>query len=387
MQESLNKINKADLIIVGSGFFGSTIAERTACLLNKKVVIIDKRDHIGGNAYSYTDKSTGINVHKYGSHIFHTSNSEVWSYVNEFAKFNSYKHKVFTLYKNEFYPVPINLMTLSSFFNKPFSPKMAETFFNENPKVHEKSNLENKAISLVGKELYEAFYKEYTQKQWHTEPANLPAEIIQRIPVRKTFSDNYFNDHFQGIPIGGYQKLFENMLRHPNITTILNTDFFEIKNSLRPTIPIVYTGPVDQYFDYKHGKLGWRSVYFEIEKLNLQDFQGTTVINYAEKKFPYTRIHEFKHFHPENTAQLDLEQTIIMKEYPSEVNENNDPYYPINTELDRAKLLNYRKMVDDEEGKKIFIGGRLGSYKYLDMHMAIASALNLFKNKISGILK
>ena len=292
-RSSIRDVKNVDLVVVGSGFFGGTIAERVATELGKKVLVIEKRDHVGGNAFSYLDSSSGIEIHKYGSHIFHTSNLDVWNYVNRFSSFNNYRHKVVALFDKKFFAIPINLATLSKFLNKPLTPTEAEEYFSEiRKKEILKDNLESKAISLVGKDLYEAFIKGYTIKQWQRDPKDLPPEIIQRIPVRSNFNDYYFDDDFEGIPLAGYDKLFEKMLQSKNIEVLLNTDYFDVRDNLATDIPVVYTGPIDRYFNYIHGRLGWRSVRFEIERLNVRDYQGTSVINYPEIDYPYTRIHE-----------------------------------------------------------------------------------------------
>ncbi len=385
-RSSIRDVKDVDLVVVGSGFFGGTIAERVANELGKKVLVIEKRDHVGGNAFSYLDSSSGIEIHKYGSHIFHTSNLDVWNYVNRFSSFNNYRHKVVALFDKKFFTIPINLATLSKFLNKPLTPSEAEEYFSEiRKKEILKDNLESKAISLVGKDLYEAFIKGYTIKQWQRDPKDLPPDIIQRIPVRSNFNDYYFDDDFEGIPLAGYGKLFEKMLQGKNIEVLLNADYFDVRDNLATDIPVVYTGPIDRYFNYIHGRLGWRSVRFEIERLNVRDYQGTSVINYPEIDYPYTRIHEFKHFHPENQVQMALDSTVIMKEFSIEPSDQIDPYYPINSRADKKILAEYRQLVKHEEENNIFFGGRLGSYQYLDMHMAIASALALFNNRLVAL--
>jgi UDP-galactopyranose mutase len=373
-------IDSADLVVVGSGFFGLTIAERSAAH-GLKVLVIEKRDHIGGNAYSYLDGYTGVEVHKYGSHLFHTSSETVWEYVNRFTAFNSYRHSVFAQHANKIYSMPINLSTICNFFGKAFSPTEAKLLI-ESQVSHLKgsipSNFEEKAISLVGKPLYEAFYFGYTSKQWGMDPSELPAEIVNRLPVRFDFNGRYFSDTWEGLPLKGYANWFAEMVKSPNIQIALSTDFFEIKSQIGPSKLVVYTGAIDKFFDYKHGLLGWRTLDFEIESLECDDFQGTSVMNYSDLTTPYTRIHEFKHLHPERDHKFGV--TTIMKEFSRVGTRADDPYYPINSSVDRQALLKYRERAK-EEINYIF-GGRLGSYQYLDMHMAIASALQIFENEI-----
>ncbi len=371
-----------DLIVVGAGLFGLTIAERAAAA-GKKVLVIDKRNHIGGNAYSEIDTDTGIEIHKYGSHIFHTSNSDVWKYVNRFTSFNSYVHTVQALRRGRIYPLPINLATINSFFGKTLSPEEARAMlngFSSRTQAKTDSSLEGKAISLIGEQLYEAFIRGYTLKQWQTDPAQLPAEIITRLPVRFNYNNRYFDDTWEGIPSGGYTKWFENMLDHRNIEVRLGVDFFEEsqnlnKNSIVGQVPVVYTGPIDRYFNFSNGLLKWRTLDFEYQTHYVQDFQGTSVINYSDEEFPFTRIHEFKHFNPERREVFLGNSTIIAKEYSRFAQTIDEPYYPVNLKSDRDILLQYRELIKGE--KNVYFGGRLGTYQYLDMHMAIASALKM----------
>lgn len=370
-------------LIVGSGFFGAVIAERIANELNEKVLVIDRRDHIGGNSYSYTDAETNIEVHKYGSHIFHTSNEEVWIYLNRFTAFNSYQHRVLTTYKNKFYSMPINLGTINSYYQKNLNPSEAQEFLKkeiERDFVADPKNLEEKAISLIGRPLYEAFIQGYTQKQWETDLTKLPAYIITRLPVRFSYNDRYFSDKYEGIPVDGYGKVFERMLHHKNIEVKTGVDFFDIKSKIPADCLVVYTGAIDKYFSYQYGQLGWRTTDFEEQTLDVNDCQGTSVMNYADTDIPYTRIHEFKHFHPER-KQSD-KKTIIFKEFSRFAKENDTPYYPINTEKDKAIFAQYKELSKKE--KNVIFGGRLGNYVYVDMHQAIAMALNTFESKIKN---
>ena len=376
----------SDLVVVGSGLYGLTVAEQAANKLGLNVTILERRSHIGGNAYSEFEPATGIEIHTYGSHLFHTSNEKVWDYVNQFTSFTNYVHRVWTKYDDRVFPMPINLATICMYFNKDLNPAQAKELISKeisDAGIDNPSNLEEKAISLIGNSLYEAFIKGYTAKQWQTDPRELPAEIISRLPVRYNFDSRYFNDTHEGLPTKGYAHWLENMANNPKINVQLETDFLKIKSDYIGQVPVVYTGPLDQYFDYANGPLGWRTLDFETEVLPIDDFQGTSVMNYSDQDTPFTRIHEYKHFHPEREYPKDA--TVITREYSRFANESDEPYYPINTADDRARLLEYRQLAEAE--RKVWFGGRLGSYQYLDMHMAIASALTAFENEISPALK
>jgi UDP-galactopyranose mutase len=373
-----------DLVIVGSGFFGLTVAERVATELDKRVLVIDRRNHIGGNAYSEPEPETGIEVHRYGAHLFHTSNERVWEYVNRFTEFTNYQHKVYSIYNGQTYSLPMNLATIGQYFGRSFSPTEARALVAEQAAefdTAEAANLEEKAISLIGRPLYEAFIRGYTKKQWQTDPTELPAEVIARLPVRYTFDNRYFNDTHEGLPVDGYTAWLTRMADHPNIEVRLDTDYFDVRDELPKDVPTVFTGPIDKYFDYEAGELGWRTLDFETEVLPIGDFQGTSVMNYADEDVPYTRIHEFRHFHPERSYPTD--KTVVVREYSRSAESGDEPYYPINTPEDRAKLARYRELAKNEAAEKLVLfGGRLGTYKYLDMHMAIGSALSMFDNRI-----
>ncbi|MFF2493070.1 UDP-galactopyranose mutase [Agromyces sp. NPDC058064] len=375
-----------DLLIVGSGFFGLTIAERAANELGLTVQVIDRRDHIGGNAYSENDPTTGIEVHKYGAHLFHTSNEKVWEYVNRFTKFTNYVHKVYTNHDGVVYPLPVNLGTINQFFGAAYSPDEARALIASQADEFDTktaANLEEKAISLIGRPLYEAFIRDYTAKQWQTDPTELPAEVISRLPVRYNYDNRYFNDTHEGLPVDGYTAWIERMADHPKIDVKLSTDFFDEsqpfnKAAVVGNVPVVYTGPLDRYFDSSAGHLSWRTLDFEREVVPVGDYQGTSVMNYADASVPYTRIHEFRHFHPEREYPGD--KTIIMREFSRFAEHGDEPYYPVNTAEDRAALLAYRELQDGETD--VYFGGRLGTYQYLDMHMAIGSALSMFQNRL-----
>jgi UDP-galactopyranose mutase len=375
-----------DLVVVGSGFFGLTIAERAASELDKRVLVLERRHHIGGNAYSEPEPETGIEVHVYGAHLFHTSNERVWEYANRFTGFTGYQHRVFTIFRGRVYPMPINLGTICEYYGEYLTPDQARLRVKEQADeidTRDAGNLEEKAISLVGRPLYEAFIKGYTAKQWQTDPRELPAQVITRLPVRYTFNNRYFNDTYEGLPTDGYTAWLTRMADHPNIDVRLNTDYFDVRNDIPVRTLTVYTGPLDRYFDYCEGELGWRTLDFEQEVLSdCGDFQGTSVMNYADEDIPYTRILEFRHFYPERDYPAD--KTVITREYSRFAKSGDEPYYPINTAEDRAKLEKYRELARREATERaVVFGGRLGTYKYLDMHMAIGSALTTFDNKIA----
>ncbi len=381
-----------DLLIVGSGLFGLTIAERAATEHGAKVTIIDKRPHLGGNAYSEADEATGIEVHKYGAHLFHTSNERVWEYVNRFTAFTGYVHKVYTNHQGIVYPMPINLGTINQFFSSAYTPDEARALVQEPAGERagtDPENLNDKGISLIGRPLYEAFIKHYTGKQWQTDPMDLPAGIISRLPLRYTYDNRYFNDTHEGLPQQGYTAWLERMADHPNIEVQLGVDYFDEsqpfnKKAVRGQLPVVYTGPVDRYFDYELGDLKWRTIDLETEHLDTTgDFQGTSVMNYADESVPFTRIIEPRHFHPEREYPKD--RTVIQREYSRFAEREDEPYYPVNSSTDRDSLLRYREMADAEP--RTLFGGRLGTYQYLDMHMAIGAALSMADNKLADLLR
>lgn len=374
------------LIVVGSGLFGLTIAEVVTRRLGLKVIVFEKRAHIGGNAWSEMHHETGIEVHKYGSHLFHTSNEVVWNYLNNFSGFNQYQHRVWTNHQGRIYSLPVNLNTISSFFNQHLSPYDAIQLINSQRGeiVGTPRNLEEKAISMVGRPLYEALIRGYTLKQWDEDPRSLPTETISRLPVRFNFDNRYFQDKWEGLPLTGYAQMLLNMVANPLIEVVLETDFFDLYPlQLNNSQIIVYTGPIDRYFNYAYGHLNWRTLDFEFETHNTVDFQGTSVINYSDIEVPFTRIHEFRHLHPERSYKTNL--TITAKEYSRKADIYDEPYYPVNSKEDRSRLLNYRELASKSKG--VFFGGRLGTYQYLDMHMAVASALTLYKTQLEPILQ
>lgn len=370
-----------DLVVVGSGFFGLTIAERCAAELDLKVLVLERRYHLGGNAYSEFEPETGIEVHKYGTHLFHTSNERVWEYVNRFTAFTNYQHKVFGKYQGQVYSLPMNLALINSFFGKSHTPDEARALIAEQSSeiaTADAKNLEEKAISLIGRPLYEAFIKGYTAKQWQTDPTELSADIITRLPVRYNFDNRYFNDKFEGLPVDGYTAWLTRMADHPNIEVRVDTDWFDVQDEFKGKVPVIYTGPVDEYFGNCEGRLSWRTVDLESEVVDVDDYQGTGVVNANDQDVPWTRVLEFKHLHPERTYLPG--KSVVVHEYSRFAEDDDEPYYPINTAEDRAKLLKYRDLAEKEP--MVLFGGRLGTYKYLDMHMAIASALSMYDNKL-----
>ena len=374
-----------DLVVVGSGFFGLTVAERAAAELGKRVLVLERRSHIGGNAYSEAEPETGIEIHRYGAHLFHTSNQRVWEYVNRFTRFTGYQHRVFARVGDQVYAFPLNLALINQFFGHSHTPDEARALIAEQAgeiDTKDAANLEEKAVSLIGRPLYEAFVKGYTAKQWQTDPTELDASIITRLPVRYTFDNRYFNDTFEGLPVDGYTAWLEKMADHPNIEVRLDVDYFAVRDAIPAGTPTVYTGPLDRYFDFAEGALSWRTLDFEMEVVPTGDFQGAPVVNYNDVEVPYTRILEFRHFHPEREYPTD--KTVIVREFSRFAEPGDEPYYPVGTAEDRAKLKRYRELARKEAvNANVIFGGRLGTYKYLDMHMAIGSALTMFDNRIA----
>lgn len=362
---------KYDFLIVGCGLFGATFAQK-ARESGKKSLIIDSRNHIGGNVY--TENKEGINIHTYGPHIFHTNNQEIWDYVNKFAKFNHFSCRTKVNFKNKIFSFPINLFTLYQLWGVN-TPEEARTKLEKvQIKIKEPQNLEEWILSQVGEEVYYTFIYGYTKKQWGREPKELPSFIIKRLPIRLNFDDNYFFDKYQGIPIGGYTTMIENML--DGVDIILNQDYFknrEYWNNMAKYI--IYTGKIDEFFDYKYGELEYRSLKFDIEKHKIKDYQGNAVINYTEESVPYTRIIEHKHF---EFGEQDY--TYITKEYPDKWDRTKTPYYPINDEKNSCIYKKYRQIAD--KSSRILFGGRLAEYRYYDMHQIVGSALIKFKNLV-----
>lgn len=371
-------------LVVGAGIFGATIAERLASTGNR-VLVIDKRPHLAGNIYSYRDKETGIEVHKYGSHIFHTEMDEVWDYITKFAEFNDYTHTVNTRHNGKLYPMPINLDTINLLYGTDMDAAEAEKFVAKEAKrdsekygITEPRNFEEKGISLVGEKLYTAFLKNYTEKQWNTSATNLSAEILSRIPVRFSHDNRYFmTAKYQGIPKDGYTKMVKKMLDSKNIEVRLNTDFKDIEKDLLENVKIVYCGQVDELCNYELGILPWRSLRFEDEKT--ENGLGEAVINEADKEVPYTRSHDYKYYQIHQPEVIEQKISYIAREYPADFKKGGEAYYPVNNE-DSAKL--YEKYVTLAKKKypNIVLGGRLGAYQYWDMDKAIKNALELAKD-------
>ena len=365
---------KYDYLVVGAGLYGALFAYE-AKKVGKTCLVIDKRDHIAGNIYC--ENIDGINVHKYGAHIFHTSNKEIWNYVNQFTEFNHYINSPVAIYKDELYNLPFNMNTFSKMWGIK-TPSEAKAKIDEQRaklNITEPKNLEEQALSLAGKDVYEKLIKGYTEKQWGRPCTELPAFIIKRLPFRFIFDNNYFNDRFQGIPMGGYTKIVEKMLE--GIDVKLNTDFFTFKKE-NPDVAekILFTGMIDEFYDYKLGTLQYRTVRFENEKLDMDNYQGNAVVNYTDREVPYTRIIEHKHFEFGKQST-----TIISKEYSSEWKPGIEPYYPINDEKNNELFAQYRALAEKEE--KVIFGGRLGNYKYYDMDKVIEAALELVKAELA----
>ena len=368
-----------DYLIVGAGLFGSVFA-RQATDAGKKVLVIDKRPNIAGNVY--TEDIEKIHVHKYGAHIFHTNNKEVWEYVTKFAEFNRFTNSPVANYKGELYSLPFNMYTFNKMWNV-ITPQEAAAKIEEQRKeagITEPQNLEEQAISLVGKDIYEKLIKGYTEKQWGRDCKDLPSFIIKRLPVRLTFDNNYFNALYQGIPVGGYTKMVANML--DGIEVRLNTDYLENKDELdKLAEKVVYTSAIDAYFDYKLGALEYRSVRFDTEVLDTPNFQGNAAVNYTDRETPWTRIIEHKWFEfGKDDEGNDIPKTVISREYSSEWKVGDEPYYPVNDEKNGKLYQEYKKLAEDE--KNVIFGGRLGEYKYYDMDAVIASALGLCEKEL-----
>lgn len=349
------------LIVAGAGLWGCTVARRLA-EAGRKVLVLEKRASVGGNCRCETDPETGIEVHAYGSHVFHTHDRKVWDFVRRFTEFNGYQHKVLVRWRGKTYHLPIGLTLVNKFFGVELKPGEVDAFLAEPGRRDA---------------LFDAFFRGYTSKQWGCPPEGVDPSVIRRVPVRNNYDTNYFNDTWQGIPSNGYNALFDRLLDHPNITIECNCEF-KLSNlsSLIPhspsLIPVYYSGPIDALFNYRFGALPWRSLRFERETLSVPDFQGTSVVNYTEAEVPYTRIHEFKHYHPEWKDVMSLSKTVVVREYPKAWEPGDEPYYPVNNPSSAALLAKYRAEADRA---KLVIGGRLGAYRYCDMDQAVADAL------------
>ncbi len=382
-------------IVAGAGIWGCTAA-RVLAEMGRKVLVLERRAAPGGNVRCETDPETGIEVHVYGSHIFHTHIDGAWNFIRRFAEFNGYQHKVLARHAGKTYFLPLGLTLVNQFYGLDLKPQelpdfiaresQQETLLRQgrnppSPRLRRASqkpqNFEEQAIAFIGRPLYEAFIRGYTMKQWGTDPVNLPASIIKRLPVRASYDVNYYPDYRQGIPLAGYNSIFERMLDHPNIALECNVDWLEWRKAHpeaeRDAVPTFYSGPIDELFSYKFGPLPWRSLSFELERLPIADFQGTSVVNYTDADVPFTRIHEFKHYHPEDAALMARPATTICREYPKTWTPGDEPYYPVDTPASRELLTLYQ--AEAEKTPHIIVGGRLGGYKYYDMDQAIANAL------------
>lgn len=363
---------KYDYLIVGAGLFGSVFANE-ATKRGKKCLVIDKRDHIAGNIY--TEKVENINVHKYGAHIFHTSDKEVWDYMNTFCEFNNFVNSPIAIYKDELYNLPFNMNTFSKMWGIKTPDEAKEIIENQKKElgITEPKNLEEQALSLVGRDVYEKLIKGYTEKQWGRPCHELPSFIIKRLPLRFTYDNNYFNDRYQGIPIGGYTKIVEKMLSGSDV--LLNTDYFDfIKENEGIAEKTVYTGEIDKFYGYDLGVLEYRAVRFETEILDTPNYQGVAVVNYTDREIPYTRIIEHKHF-----EKSESDKTVISKEFSSEWNVGEEPYYPINNDKNNSLYKKYEERASKD--KRVIFGGRLGTYKYYDMDKVVRSALDAVKSE------
>jgi UDP-galactopyranose mutase len=372
-------LRSADLLVVGAGFYGVTIAERAAAH-GHSVCVIDRRSHIGGNAYSYTDQRTQIEVHKYGPHLFHTNSTEVFDYLSRFTEWVPFELRVWSTSGGRAFPMPINLATISQFVGRVMTPAEARHWVDGHAAEYPSPrNLEEKAISLIGRPLYEAFIRGYTMKQWQTDPTELPAAVITRLPVRFTFDNRYFNDQYQCMPKAGYTAIFQKMCDLPGVAMHLGVDWFDIRDSLAD-IPVVYTGPIDRFFNYSEGALGWRTLDFEFEYHD-SDYQGCPIMNFPDADVGWTRISEFRHMHPERNHG---KETIIAREFSRSANAADEPYYPINTAADKRTYDAYR--AQRETVPNVVFGGRLGTYQYLDMHQAVGAALKTFESQVLPML-
>ncbi|NJB69167.1 UDP-galactopyranose mutase [Desulfobaculum xiamenense] len=365
-------------LVVGAGLFGAVMAERIAADMGERVLVIDRRDHTGGNCHSTIDTETGIERHVYGTHIFHTAHARVWKYINRFATFNSYRHRVLAMVDGRAYHMPVNLLTVNDFYGTSLRPWELHAFLAAEAgrdATKTPANLEEQAIALIGRPLYEAFIRDYTRKQWGVDPRRLPAAIVTRLPVRATCKTDYFDDPWQGLPMDGYAATFSRMLAHPLIDVALGVDHADIRERIPEGCTVIYTGPLDRYFDHRYGPLGWRSLEFHEEIHLVPDFQGAAVVNHPAPDVPWTRIHEFRHLHEER--EHPAAATLIAREYPRELcTAHPEPYYPMRLREDRERLALYQR--DAHAETRTIFGGRLGTYAYLDMDTTILQALEAY---------
>lgn len=371
-------------IVAGAGLFGCVIAERIATVLRQPVEVYEKRGNIGGNCDSFVDGQTGVECHAYGTHIFHTKLPHVWQYINQFTEFNTYRHKVLASHAGRIFQMPVNLGTINALYGISLPPDAARALLEHEIAIENITaprNLEEKAVSLIGRRLYEAFIKNYTTKQWHCLPTALPPDIITRLPVRFNYNAEYFDDYWQGLPLHGYHAMFERLLANPLIKVRLNSEYRLSGQSLPADVMLIYTGMADELFGYKHGRLAWRSLRFEWRRLSQADFQGTAVVNYTDEDVEFTRIHEFKHCHPEREDVIAAPKTTICTEYPADYVPGGEAYYPVNDQANNELYAKYQAEAAKIPG--LILGGRLGSYKYWNMDLAIDNALKVFDRHIA----
>ena len=379
-------MREVDVIVAGAGIWGCTVA-RVLAEKGRKVLVLEKRPHVGGNVRCETDPETGIEIHTYGSHIFHTHIDRVWDFVRRFVEFNGYQHKVLARHASKTYFLPLGLTLVNQFYGLSLTPPELPAFIaSEAAKGfaggRAPANFEEQAIAFIGKPLYDAFIREYTRKQWGTDPRNLGADIIKRLPVRASYDVNYYSDYRQGIPLSGYNSLFDRLLDHPNIAVECNVDWLAWRSSnlasaqsSNLSTPVFYSGPIDALFGYKFGPLPWRSLRFEQERVSVADFQGTSVVNYTDADVAFTRIHEFKHYHPEDGVVMSVPSTIVCREYPQAWKPGDEPYYPVDTSESRERLALYQG--EAAKVPNLVVGGRLGEYKYYDIDRSIDRALEI----------
>ena len=368
----------SDIYVVGAGVTGCVIAEQIASRFGRRVVVLEKRPHVGGNSRADIDPATGIEIHRYGSHIFHTTSERVWRYIRQFTDFTPYRHKVLLRSCGRVYSMPIDLKTINDFYGCQFSPEEARAKIAADVSaegIAKPGNLEEKAISLVGRGLYERLIKGYTAKQWGRDPKILPQSIINRLPVRYRYDDDYFSTPWQGIPAKGFGAMFDALLASPLVEVRTGVDFLALRGSLPGDAIVFYTGMIDELFGFCHGKLDWRSLKFEFETVPVRDYQGTSVVNYGDADVPFTRIHEFKHYHPEWRDSYESSATVICREYPQSWVPGLDAYYPVNDAANQRRLALYA--AEAASVRNLVVCGRLGAYRYLDMDAAIGEALAL----------